>query len=82
MRKSHGFLVPVLLLTGFALGIAASASSSESHPNIHQAQKLLTQAKTALEHAAHDYAGHRVKAIEHIGEAQEELRLALESDRK
>ena len=82
MRKRNGFWVPVLVLMGFALGFAASASSSESHPEIHHAQRLLTQAKTALEHAAHDYAGHRVKAIEHIGEAQEELRLALESDRK
>lgn len=82
MRRSNGSLATVLLLIGFALGIVASASSSESHPNIHQAQKLLTQAKTALEHAAHDYAGHRVKAIDHISAAQEELRLALESDHK
>jgi hypothetical protein len=82
MRKSRSFLVAILLITGFALGIAASAFTAERHPEIHRAQRLLADAKGALEHAAHDFAGHRVKAIEHINEAQEELRLALESDRK
>lgn len=82
MQKSRGFLVALLLITGFALGIAVSAFTAERHPEIHRAQRFLAQAKNALEHAAHDYQGHRVKAIERIGEAQEELRLALEADRR
>jgi len=79
MGKSRGFVFTVLLLTGFALGMAASALTAERHPEVHKAQKLLADAKTALQHAAHDYEGHRVKAIAHIDEAQDELKLALES---
>jgi len=80
VRNRKGFVFAVLLLSGFALGFAASALTAERHPEIHRAQKLLIQAKGALEHAAHDYQGHRVKAMAHIDEAQDELKLALESD--
>ncbi len=80
MSKFKGFWV-VALCAGFSLGIAASALTAERHPEIHRAQRYLEQARGALEHASHDYAGHRVKAIEHIKEAQEELRMALESDK-
>jgi hypothetical protein len=82
MRMKRSLFVALLLLVGFTLGITASAFTAERHPEIHRAQRLLGDAKNALEHAAHDYAGHRVKAIEHINEAQDELRLALESDRR
>jgi hypothetical protein len=81
MRKSKGFLVVTVLAIGFVLGLASAALTAERHPEIHLAQSRLAQAKNALEHAAHDFAGHRVKAIEHITEAQEELKLALESDK-
>ena len=82
MFRRKGFFVAVLLAAGFALGLVTSAMTAERHPEIHRAQRYLDQAKGALEHAAHDYAGHRVKAIEDINQAQDELRLALESDRK
>jgi hypothetical protein len=80
MQKKRGFLLVVLLITGFALGIGTSAFTAEKHPEIHHAQRFLADAKNALDHAAHDFKGHRVKAIEHIEQAQEELRLALEAD--
>jgi uncharacterized membrane-anchored protein YhcB (DUF1043 family) len=82
MSKTRGFLVVALLVTGFVMGITASALTSESHPEIHKAQKFLGQAKTALENAAHDYQGHRVKAIDFINDAQHELKVALEVDKK
>ena len=71
----------VILLVGIALG-AAVAHTAERHPAIHSAQRDLMHAKATLEHADHDFAGHRVKAIEHIDGALEELRFALEADRK
>jgi hypothetical protein len=81
MRKSRGIFVVLLLTAGFVLGMGVSAAE-EKHPEIHKAQKFLADAKNALQHAAHDYEGHRVKAIDHIDEAQAELKLALESDKK
>lgn len=82
MKIRGAWMVVVLLVIGFAVGFSASALTAERHPEIRRAQRFLGQAKNALEHAAHDYAGHRVKAIEHINEAEEELRQALESDRR
>jgi hypothetical protein len=81
MQRNKGLLVVVLLITGFVLGIGTSAFTAEKHPEIHHAQHFLAEARNALDHAAHDFQGHRVKAIEHIEQAQEELRLALEADR-
>ena len=42
----------------------------------------LREAKANLEHANHDFAGHRVAALKHVDEALEECRLALASDKK
>lgn len=54
----------------------------EKHPEIDAAITHLREAKRNLEHAAHDFGGHRITALKHIDEALEECRLALESDRK
>ena len=51
----------------------------DHHREIHKAIHTLENAKNDLEHAAHDYDGHRVKAIEHIDGALYELHQALES---
>lgn len=48
------------------------------HPEIDDALRLLNQAQDHLNHAAHDFGGHRTKAMEHIGKALEELHAALE----
>ena len=78
MRNRRVALIVAMLCMGFVFGFAVSASTAERHPEIRKAQKALAQAKDALEHAAHDFGGHRVKAIEHIDQAQDELRMALE----
>ncbi len=69
----------VLVALGLVLG-ASLAWTAERHPAIRSAQKDLMHAKTALEHADHDFAGHRVKALEHINAALEELRMAIAAD--
>ena len=70
----------VILVLGMVLG-AAVAFTAERHPAIHSAQKDLMHAKATLEHADHDFEGHRVKAIEHVDGALAELRMALDVDK-
>ena len=54
----------------------------ERHPMIHEAMKKLKRAKEDLEKADHDFGGHRAKAIQSIDVALQELRAALEFDKK
>ena len=54
----------------------------ERHPELRAALKALQNAKSRLEHAAHDYKGHRVKAIEHTNEAIREVEEAIASDKR
>lgn len=54
----------------------------EHHPEIHHAIHALEKAKEHLQHAAHDYDGHRAKALEHVEAALQELHLALEAAEK
>jgi hypothetical protein len=54
----------------------------EKHPEIHAAIRHLREAKQNLEHAAHDFGGHRAKALEHVNQALEECEAALNFDRK
>jgi hypothetical protein len=49
----------------------------EHHPHIRAALHNLEEARAQLEAAAHDFGGHRVKALEHTNKAIEECREAL-----
>jgi hypothetical protein len=58
------------------------AKKSERHPEMHEAMRALRHAKETLnKDAAHDFAGHRVKAIEHIDQAIKEIEEGLQSDK-
>jgi len=65
-----------------ALGLATAAFTKERHPEIRAAQRALHNAKVHLAHADRDFGGHRTKAVQLIDQAQDELRQALEYDRK
>ena len=55
----------------------------EQHPVIRTAIKDLERTKDNLQNkAAHDFGGHRIKAIEAIDKALQELQLALEFEPK
>ena len=54
----------------------------EHHKKIHEAISKLKKAKEDLEKATHDFGGHRAKAIQAIDQALQELKMALESDKK
>lgn len=54
-----------------------AASELEDHPRMEDALRSLQAAKAALQSAAHDFQGHRQKALEATSAAIEEIRLAL-----
>jgi hypothetical protein len=54
----------------------------EPHPEIRRAITALEKAKYALQHAAHDFGGHRADALAATDRAIEQLRLALQYDKQ
>jgi hypothetical protein len=55
--------------------VPAAAAVPEAHPHIHEALEAMLNAKHQLEGAAHDFDGHRVKAIEHLDQAIHEAEI-------
>jgi hypothetical protein len=60
---------------------AAPAAVPEPHPEIREAIESLRRAKDHLEHAAHDFGGHRVEAIKAIDESLRQLNDCLKFDK-
>ena len=52
----------------------------EKHPELRRALRNLEKAQTNLTKAAHDFDGHREKALDLTQKAIEETKLALASD--
>jgi hypothetical protein len=61
---------------------AMQAGKAEKHPEIRAAIHHLEEAKNNLQHAAHDFGGHRAKALEHVNQALAECNEALNFDKK
>ena len=72
---------------GSAITAAAShpgtitADPKEPHPQIREAIASLRRAKEHLEHAAHDFGGHRVEALRATDEAIHQLEECLKFDK-
>lgn len=68
-----------------APAVAAQAQprkqGQERHPEIRAAIRALENAKHHLESGSHDFSGHRVKALEHVNQALQECREALQADK-
>ncbi|MGB7284405.1 MAG: hypothetical protein WBE13_19225 [Candidatus Acidiferrum sp.] len=60
---------------------AAATPAPEPHPEIHAAIDSLRHAREHLDHAAHDFGGHRVEAIRAIDNAISQLQICLKYDR-
>ena len=60
---------------------AAPAALPEPHPQIREAISALRNARAHLEHAAHDFGGHRVEAIKAINESLRQLNDCLKFDK-
>ncbi|PYO48417.1 MAG: hypothetical protein DMD72_07375 [Gemmatimonadetes bacterium] len=58
------------------------ASRREAHPEIRKAIKSLERAKYDLQHASHDFGGHRADALAATDKAIEQLKLALQYDKQ
>jgi hypothetical protein len=74
--------IPTFLAAGAISARAGQAKKKERHPHIRAAIRELREAKRELEHADHDFGGHRVEAIEAINVAIKQLETALQFDKK
>jgi predicted negative regulator of RcsB-dependent stress response len=59
----------------------STAAAAESHPEIREAIASLRRAKEHMEHAAHDFGGHRVEAIRATDVAIRQLEDCLKYDK-
>jgi hypothetical protein len=59
----------------------ATATPAEPHPQIREALGALRRAKEHMEHAAHDFGGHRVDALKATDEAIRQLEICLKFDK-
>jgi len=64
-----------------ATAAAAAAPAPEPHPEIRDALEALRKAKFHMEHAAHDFGGHRVEALKATDEAIRQLQICLQFDK-
>jgi hypothetical protein len=60
---------------------AASPAPPEQHPEIREALEALRRAKEHMQHAAHDFGGHRVEALRATDEAIHQLEVCLKYDK-
>ena len=67
--------------TAAARPSTATATAAEPHPEIREAIAALRRAKEHMEHAAHDFGGHRVQAIRATDVAIHQLEDCLKYDR-
>jgi uncharacterized protein (DUF1810 family) len=73
-------IVGAASITGLALA-ASLAEAQERHPEIRRAIRALEQARDYMQHAAHDFGGHRVAAVKECDEAIRQLREAQRFDK-
>jgi|SRR5271168_1493349 len=59
----------------------AAASPVPDHPEIQSAISSLQNAKQHLEHAKHDFGGHRSEALKATNEAIHQLEICLKYDK-
>jgi len=60
----------------------AARERREPHPEIRKAITALERARSDMQHASQDFGGHRVAAIAACDRAIEQLRLALQHDKR
>lgn len=77
----HKTNVPATLAASAPPATPAAATPAEPHPQIREALGALRRAKEHMEHAAHDFGGHRVEALKATDEAIKQLELCLKFDK-
>jgi len=83
MRRIYtvALAISALSFTATSMASPSFAAQHEKHPEIHRAIRQLERTLDGLKHANHDFGGHRAKAMEHIGAALSELKIALQFDK-
>lgn len=66
-----------LAAAALVAALPSEAAAAPRHPKIKEAIHSLKEARVELKEAAHDFGGHRVKALKAIDEAIEQLEKAL-----
>jgi len=85
MKKAFQSLPWIALMVLALVSTPRSGSTApppERHPHIRGAMQELREARRELETGAHDFCGRRVQAIREIDATLEQLRLALDCDRR
>jgi len=94
MKKNLTILIASLAIAGVASFTLPSVFAQptntppaaphhvEHHPAIRRAIAALEAAKTDMQHAAHDFGGHRAAALEECDKAIAQLREALKYDKE
>jgi hypothetical protein len=60
----------------------AARGRREAHPEIRKAIAALERAKKDMQRASHDFGGHRADALAACDKAIEQLKLALQYDKR
>jgi hypothetical protein len=82
MRSHLRFGLCPALMAIFIVWLSLSlprASAAPVHPAMHHALFELQEAKTELKEAAHDFGGHREKALSAVNAAIKQIEVALEA---
>jgi hypothetical protein len=71
-------IIGSMSLIALMLALSSPLPAAGRHPEIEDALRSLDHAREHLQHAAHDFGGHRVEAIRAIDEAERQLRICLQ----
>ena len=71
-------LMGLFAVFSLLLALTPASPAQGRHPEIRAALRALDNAKEHLEHAAHDFHGHRVDAIRAIDEAHHQLEICMQ----
>jgi len=77
----NGKAAPATVAPAEPAAPAAAATPDEHHPEIREAIAALRRAKDHMEHAAHDFGGHRVEALRATDAAIHQLEECLKYDK-
>lgn len=82
-KRMLSLAVLSILMFGLAYPAVAPAAppTSERHPEIRAAIASIRRAKEHLEHASHDFGGHRAAALQACDAAIEQLQQASKFDK-
>jgi hypothetical protein len=74
-------VVVVTLVLALTFPVAVPAAPPVEHHHIREAIASLRDARNDLQHAAHDFGGHRSDAVGAIDRAIEQLQICLQYDK-